>query len=1127
MLTNFSGEPLMFNQFAKDRIILFDGAMGTSIQKYDISEDVWKGYNGCSEWLNVAAPEIIQAIHEQYFEAGADVVETNTFGGTELVMSEYGLEDRTYELNLLGAQIARKAADKYGKYIAGSMGPGTRLPSLAQISYDDLYTMYKSQAEALLEGGVDLFIIETCQDLLQIKATLNAVLDVKNEKKSDAPVMVSITVEQNGTMLMGSDISAVVALLRDYPIFSLGLNCATGPDLMHNPMNTLSKNFDRRISCIPNAGLPENKGGKMVYSMTPEKMAEIVEGLIKEFPIGVIGGCCGTTPEHIAALRPVADRNKPKKPAPNPYKGESSSLYMSTPLEQSPAPALIGERANANGSKAFRELLLKEDFEGMLTVAKEQEDTGAHFIDACVAYAGRDEKADMAKFMYLLNKTLTAPAVIDSTEPQVIETALKHCAGKPVINSINFEDGGEKLHQILRLVKKHPASVIALTIDEEGMAMTAERKFEIAERIYKVFTEDYGLNPNDLIFDPLTFSIGSGDATLTDAAIQTTEAIKMIKERLNGAKTVLGLSNISFGLSKESRPILNSVFLSDAVEAGLDMAIVHASKVIPISTLDEQDVEYCRNLLEGKENALSEFIEYFSKKEGQVEVEEKNDLPPAEMLKSMIMKGRKSGLEEILDKLRSEMKPIEIINNIMLEAMKEIGVLFGEGKMLLPFVLQSAETMKAAVSVLEPHMEKNDSDSRGKIVLATVKGDVHDIGKNLVDIILSNNGFQVYNLGIKVPVEEMIKKAIEVNADAIGMSGLLVKSTNIMRDNIDEINRQGLKKKILLGGAALTEKFVNNDCKPIMPGMVSYCRDAFDALKVLGGDESDAKALEKPLKEAKPKASKVQKPVLSDIPDAPFIGIKTFKDIDLDNTLEYMNKLTLFSNRWGYSKKGMGEDEYSKLIKETVYPEYESIVKEMKESNILDLSAKHAYFYCNSEDNELILYKGETDEELSRFKFPRQNIDEGVCLSDYFYPKSSGKKDIAAFSIVTIGNKAAEYCQELFARNEYKKYYQYHGFFTELTEALAEYWHKEVRKELCIDSKDAKTAHGIIGMGYQGRRYSFGYSSCPDLEQNGQLNEIMDFSEIGVKVTENFEMVPEYATCALIVHNETAEYFVI
>lgn len=1116
----------MFNEYAKDRIILFDGAMGTSIQKFELTDDIWQGYNGCSEWLNVAAPEIIQQIHEDYFEAGADVVETNTFGGTELVMSEYDLQDRTYELNLLGAQIARRAADKYGKFVAGSIGPGTKLPSLAQISYDDLYTMYHSQAEALLEGGVDLFIIETCQDLLQIKSAVNAVLDVKTEKGSDAPVMVSITVEQNGTMLMGTDIAAAVTLLREYPLFSIGMNCSTGPDLMHNPLSALAENYNGRISCIPNAGMPENRGGQMVYNMTPDKVAVIVEGLVKEFPIGVLGGCCGTTPEHIKALRPIVDKYKPGKPTAKEYTGEASSLYLTTPLIQSPAPALIGERANANGSKAFREMLLAEDLEGMLAVAKEQEETGAHFIDACVAYAGRNENADMAKFMHLLNKTLTAPVVIDSTEPDVVETALKSCGGKPVINSINFEDGGEKLHKILKVVKKHPAAVIALTIDEEGMAMTAERKFSIAERIYKVFTEEYGLNPNDLIFDPLTFSIGSGDTTLVDAAIQTNTAIKMIKEQLPGAKTVLGLSNISFGLSKESRPILNSVFLHDAVEHGLDMAIVHASKVLPEASIDEEDIKMSKDLLAGKEGALSAFIEHFSKKEGVVKEEEKTDLPPEQMLKEMIKKGRKAGLDEVLKALMEKMRPIEIINNIMLDTMKEIGELFGAGKMLLPFVLQSAETMKAAVSILEPHMEKNDSDSRGKVVLATVKGDVHDIGKNLVDIILSNNGYQVYNLGIKVSVEDMMAKAIEVDADAIGMSGLLVKSTNIMRDNIEELNRQGVSKKILLGGAALTEKFVNNDCMPLMPGMVSYCRDAFDALKVLSGESEGSQAPETTYADRQAKPKEVRKPELETPPKAPFTGFKTVEDPNMDEILVYMNRLALFSHRWGYSKKGMPDFEYEKLLKETVIPEFNETVQEIKDKGLLEMGIRYGYLPCNSDGEELVIYN-EDGSEMTRFAFPRQSIESGVSLADYFHPVGSGVKDVVAFHLVTAGKKPAEFCQELFKKNEYKKYYQFHGFFTEFAEAMAEYTHKMIRKELGIDGKDAKSAHGIISLGYAGRRYSFGYPSCPELEQNSQLDSIMDFSQIDVDITENHEMVSEYSTCAIIVYNGTAEYFTI
>ena len=1118
----------MFRDFAKDRIILFDGAMGTSIQKFEINDDIWQGYNGCSEWLNQAAPEIIQQIHEQYLEAGADVIETNTFGGTELVMSEYGLADRTYELNLKGALTARKAADKYGKFVAGSMGPGTRLPSLGQITFDELYEMYVKQAKALAEGGVDLFIIETCQDLLQIKSALNAVFDVQKENGTDLPVMVSVTVEQNGTMLMGSDLSAVVAVLRDYPLFSIGLNCATGPDLMHLPVSNIAKNYQGRISCLPNAGLPENKGGKMVYSMTPEHMAEIMDGLIKEFPVHIIGGCCGTTPDHIKALRPVVDANKPKKPSDIPYTGETASLYFSTQLVQSPAPALIGERANANGSKAFRELLLAEDFEGMLAVAKEQEETGAHFIDACVAYAGRNEKEDMRHFMLLLNKTLTAPVVIDSTEPDVVETALKTYAGKPIINSINFEDGGAKMHKLLSIVKKHPSAVIALTIDEDGMAMTAEKKFAVAERIYKVFTEEYGLNPEDLIFDPLTFSIGSGDTSLTMAAVETLSAIRMIKSRLKGAKTTLGLSNISFGLSAASRPLLNSVFLHEAVAAGLDSAIVHASKVIPESMIDDGDMSHCKDLLEGKEGALSAFIDYFASKEGQVKQEEAVNLPPDEALTQQIMKGKKAGLDVLLTELMNSMRPIDIINNIMLPAMQQVGVLFGAGKMLLPFVLQSAETMKAAVSLLEPFMEKNDAQTRGTIVLATVKGDVHDIGKNLVDIILSNNGFQVFNLGIKVPVEDMIKKAIEVKADAIGMSGLLVKSTNIMRDNIEEMQRQGVGTKVLLGGAALTEKFVENDCKPIMPGMVHYCRDAFDALKVLGGEESGAQARQTPMKEAKAKAVKVRKPEHGKIvPVPPFFGVRTVTNIDVDSVLEYMNKLALFGHRWGYSKKDMTESEYMKMLKETVYPEYDSIVKEVKEKQLVTLSARYGYFYCNSEGDSLKIYDGNTQKVLTTFDFPRQNIKDGVCLADYFLPASSGKADIVPFHLVSIGTKADQVCKDLFKSHEYKSYYQYHGFFTELTEALAEYWHKQIRRELGLDSNDAATPHGIISLGYQGRRYSFGYPACPSLAQNAQLDSLIDFHEIDVKLTENNEMVPEYSTCAIIVYNASAEYFTV
>ncbi|KAA0256834.1 methionine synthase [Deferribacter autotrophicus] len=1123
----------MFREFAKDNVVLFDGGMGTSIQKLEIPEDKWNGRVGCNEVLNLTYPEIIEDIHTGFFKAGADVVETNTFGASRLVLSEYNLEDKVYDINFTAAKIARKAADKFeNKFVAGSIGPGTKLPSLGQISFDDLYKMYEEQISGLIDGGVDLLLIETCQDLLQIKSALLAAFNTLNKKDKELPVMVSVTIEQNGTMLLGSDLSAVTTVLRDYPIFSLGINCAVGPDLMYEPLKQLSELWDRKISCIPNAGLPQNINGKFVYDLTPEKMAEIMADLCEKYGLDLIGGCCGTTYEHIAALRMVANSFKPKAKKRYEYKGEAASLYTSTKLMQSPPPTLIGERANANGSKAFRELLLKDDFDGMVNVAKEQEDAGAHLIDVCVAYAERNEVNDMSRFVSMINTALTIPIVIDSTEPLVIENALKRYAGKPVINSINFEDGGEKLHKILKIVKKFPAAVIALTIDEDGMAMTAEKKFQIAKRIYDVWTKDYELNPEDLIFDPLTFSIGSGDETLTFAAAETLNAIKMIKENLQGAKTVLGVSNVSFGLAPHSRHILNSVFLNEAVKCGLDMAIVNPAKVIPLSRISENEVTLCLDLIYGKEKALERFLDYFSKRVDESEDNKLAEkLTPEEQLKKKVLRGDKSGLEELLDELLKKYSPIDIINNILIVAMKEVGDLFGAGKMLLPFVLQSAEVMKKSVLYLENFMEKDDSENKGVIVLATVKGDVHDIGKNLVDIILSNNGYKVYNLGIKVSVEDMILKAKEVNADAIGMSGLLVKSTTVMKDNIDEIKRHNLKAKILLGGAALTEGFVKNECEPILPGQVFYCRDAFDALKYLEKKDDDNNNL------IDKKSSRVEKIIVeeeldvrSDIkpvdspPKPPFFGNAVVRNISFEDVVKFMNLYTLFYTRWSYKKKDMSDEEYNNLLKKVAYPELEKIKNTIVGENLCELSVAYGYYKVKSNGRYLLVYDND-EKHIATMKFPRQKKSPYLCVADYFHDLESDKFDILPIQLVTIGEKPVNYTKKLFNENKYKEYFLYHGFFTELTEALAEYWHHVIRKELGIENEDLSVEQ-ILNMRYQGRRYSFGYPSCPDLEGNLIVHKLLNGKEIGVELTEGYEMVPEYTTSAIIVHHPEANYFV-
>lgn len=1125
----------MLRNYTSDKILLFDGGMGTTIQQYDIPSDKWSGKQGCNEILNLTYPELIEEIHTKFYEAGADIVETNSFGASRLVLSEYGLEDKVYEINLNAAKIARKAANKFkNKFVAGSIGPGTKLPSLSQISFDDLYKMYKEQILGLIDGGVDLLLIETCQDLLQVKSAVIAAFDLLDEKNLDIPVSVSVTIEQNGTMLLGTDLSAVTTVLRDYPIFSLGINCAVGPDLMYEPLSLLTKLWDRKISCIPNAGLPQNINGKFIYDLTPEKMAEIMADLCEKFNLDFIGGCCGTTYEHIAALRMVANSFKPKPKNKYEYQGEVSSLYTSTKLRQEPPPTLIGERANANGSKAFKELLIAEDFDGMLAVAKEQENNGAHLLDVCVAYAGRDETKDMAKFVSMLNNAINIPLVIDSTEPKVLEEALKRYAGKPVINSINLEDGGTKLHQILEIVKKHPAAVIALTIDEEGMAMTTEKKFEIAKKIYNIWTHDYNFNPEDIIFDPLTFSIGSGDETLKTAAKETLEAIKKIKNKLNGAKTVLGVSNVSFGLSPNAREVLNSVFLQEAVKYGLDLAIVNPAKIIPIHKINEKELNLCLDLIYNKDNALTNFLEYFSKRTDIKEDKDSINIPPEEQLKNKLISGDKSKLESLLDNLLVKYKPIEIINKILIPAMKEVGDLFGAGKMLLPFVLQSAEVMKKSVLYLEKFMDKKDDENKGVIVLATVKGDVHDIGKNLVDIILSNNGYKVYNLGIKVPVEEMIKKAKEVNADAIGMSGLLVKSTIVMKENIEEIRRSQLETKILLGGAALTEGYVKNECEPILKGKVFYCRDAFDAIKFLSDNngKSDEKITSvKNVKQNNVTINEEEIEMRSDIkpvgnpPKPPFYGTKIVKDIDFHEVVKFMNLNTLFNTRWSYKKKDMSDEEYTNLLKKVAYPELEKIKKNVTENKICNLQVAYGYFRVKSNGNYLLVFD-ENEKNVATIKFPRQKVEPYLCIADYFNDIESELYDVLPLQLVTIGDKAVEYTQSLFKSNKYKEYFLYHGFFTELTEALAEYWHSVIRKELNIE-KENLSVEQILNMKYQGKRYSFGYPSCPDLEGNLLICNLLNSKEIGVTITENYEMVPEYSTSAVIVYHPEAKYFVI
>ena len=1117
---------MSLREFAKNNIVVFDGAMGTSIQKVNISEDKWQGKNGCNEFLCISYPEVIYDIHKGYFDAGANVAVTNTFGAVRSVLAEYGLEDKVVEINRAAVDIARRAAEgRENTFISLSMGPGTKLASLGHTTYQSLYEQYLEQAECV---DVDLYNIETAQDILQLKAAVNACKEANRRKNTDTPILVSFTVENNFTLLTGSDISAISAVMAGMPVFALGLNCAMGPDMMEPAIASLANIWQGRIYISPNAGMPETVDGKTIYPMNDEKFTAIMKNLMDKYPVSMAGGCCGTDKTHIKMLSEMAKGRAVPKRNEKAYLGEAASLFTAVSLEQNPKPAMIGERANATGSKAFREMLLAEDIDGITAICKNQEDA-AHFIDLSLAYAGRNEIEDYKNIVPVLNSLLMAPLVIDSTDPETVKASLERYSGKPIINSVNFEDGGTKLYKMLDVVKDHPACVVALTIDEEGMAATAEKKFQIAERLYNTWVNEYKFKPEDLIIDTLTFSIGSGDETLTNAAIETLEAIKMIKENLKGVKTTLGVSNVSFGLSPASRQVLNSVFLNEAVKAGLDTAIVHASKLTPIANMSQDDVSYCLDLIYAKENALPNFIEHFAN--AKVETEEiSKDLPPLEVLPLKIIKGDKTELDTIISSLLETKRAEDIINNILFPAMQQVGDMFGEGKMLLPFVLKSAETMKAAVSILEPHLEKQQGASKGEIVIATVAGDVHDIGKNLVDIIMSNNGFNVHNLGIKVPVAEMIQKAKEVGAQAIGMSGLLVKSTLIMKENLEEIAKELPDIKIMLGGAALTNKFVNESCAPIMPDKVFYCKDAFDNISAMDGSKKAAAVKEnaKPVIEIieefdvkKEERADIRKLDIKDIPTPPFYGTKVIS-ADIYDVYKYLNRNFLFSNIWGYKKKDLSCEEYEFLINETVIPELKNLFKDITNKKAVEAKAIYGYFKCRSINNSIEIY-AKDDALLHTFNFPDSKAVPKYSLADYISSSEDGF-DVLPMQIVTLGEKPAQYCAELFKNNDYKNYYMAHGLFTELTESLAEYTHRLIRKELNLIDKSSDTPENAVAGKYRSKRFSFGYPLCPDIENNTVIANMLQSERIGVTLSQSNQMHPEYSTSAFIIHHPDIKY---
>jgi 5-methyltetrahydrofolate--homocysteine methyltransferase len=1115
-------------------ILVFDGACGTSIQNMALPLEAWAGCEGCNELLNVTRPDAILAMHRAFVEAGADVLETNTFGANRVVLAEYGLQDRVAEINAAAVAAARSAAaERPGVRVCGSMGPGTKLALLDQISIEALAASYAEQAEALVAAGVDLLMLETCQDLLQIKTALVACFDVLERLGKPVPIMVSVTVETTGTLLTGTDIAAVIATLEPYPLFSLGLNCATGPREMAEHVATLSRHWPGRISVLPNAGLPQLVDGKTVYPLGPEEFAAAVRHYVTDLGVSVVGGCCGTTPAHIRALRHALQDARPAERSVD-CRPRVASAYQALDLQPDIPPFLIGERLNANGSKAFRECLLAEDAAGALRLATRQEAEGAMALDVCTAYAGRDERADLVALVRALRTTVKVPLMVDSTTPDCLDATLRLYPGRCLINSINLEDGGKTLDRVCPMVRRYGAAVVALTIGETGMAMTADAKVAVAREIYDRAVGVHGLRPSDLIFDPLTFTIGSGDATLRTSALETLEAIRRIKSELPGVMTSLGLSNISFGLSPAARKLLNSVFLHEAVEAGLDAAIVDVAKIVPLHAIPALERQLCLDLIrnatrEDGVDPLTAFIQHFAVAKpapagGEVA---ETDKPLERRVSEAIIGGSKEGMEDMLDGLLRRYTANAVINTILVPAMREVGALFASGEMLLPFVLQSAEAMKHAVGHLERFMDKAQQKASLRVLLATVQGDVHDIGKNLVDIILSNNGYTVHNLGIKVPAETIIAKARELNVDVIGLSGLLVKSALVMRDNMPIFRDAGLTQPILLGGAALTPSFVANDCVPGYPSPVVYCADAFAGLRAIRAHEAgtlvsthvEVRSAAAP----KPSPREVELDRGNRVPTPPFLGAKHVTGIPVDAILPFMNEPALFRGRWGYRRGKLSAAEYDELTETRVRPIYADLVRRSREEGLVNASVAYGYFRAYAEGDNVMVEDGNT---LHAFPFPRQSLPPHRCIADYYKTREEGG-DIAAFFVVTVGAAIDKAIHELFDANRYHDYLMLHGYSVELTDALAEYWHEVMRRELDINAQRPASVSGYATQEYQGSRYGFGYPACPDLDAHRAVFALLKPEAIGVTLTENMQMVPEQTTSAIIAHHPQAKYFAV
>jgi len=1146
------------------RVIIADGAMGTMLQAENPSLEDFQGHEGCNEILNVSRPDIVKEVHRKYFEVGVDAVETNTFGANWANLAEYGIEDRIYELAFAGGKLAKEVAEEFStvdkpRWVLGSLGPGTKLPTLGHTEYDKLKSAYFTASCGLLDSGVDALLIETTQDLLQAKAAVNGAREAIDKSERDVVLIAQVTVETTGTMLLGSEIGAALNALEPLKIDLIGLNCATGPAEMSEHLRTLSKNSQVGISVMPNAGLPVLGANGASYPLSPVELADYLANFVESYGLTLIGGCCGTTPEHLQAVvdklgnHPIVARKI------SPEIG-ASSLYQFVPFRQDLTHLAIGERTNANGSRAFRDALLAEDWQTCVEIARDQIRDGAHMLDLSVDYVGRNGVADMKELASRFATSSTLPIVLDSTEPAVLQAGLEHLGGRCVINSVNYEDGdgaNSRFARIMPLVVEHGAGVVALTIDEEGQARTAEWKLRIARRLINDLTQKWGMKVGDILIDCLTFPIATGQEETRKDAIETISAIKELKSEFPDVQTTLGVSNVSFGLNPAARIVLNSVFLAEAVTAGLDSAIVHPSKITPMARIEEKikavalDLIYDRRTFDAEGNCtydpLQVFLELFDGVEAKsnklTRAAELAALPLAERLERRIVDGEKVGLEaDLMEAMATGISPLAIINDHLLSGMKIVGELFGKGEMQLPFVLQSAEVMKTAVAILEPHMEKSDDAGKGKILLATVKGDVHDIGKNLVDIILSNNGYTTVNIGIKQTINQIIDAATESEADVIGMSGLLVKSTVIMRENLEEISSRGLAEKwpVILGGAALTRSFVEQDLAGEFSGEVRYAKDAFEGLRLMdammGVKRGVPGASLPPLKERKTPNTRLNKEANLDtsrsdvainnsLPVPPFYGSKVVKGIQLASYLEMLDERALFVGQWGLQGK---RGEYEAMVENEGRPRLRSLLNEVQSQGWLNAAVVYGYFPCYSEGNDLVILHHEGPNEGServRFTFPRQSRDRRLCLSDFFRSKESGEIDTVAFHIVTMGQSVSEASAKLFADNHYREYLELHGLSVQLTEALAEAWHGRIREELGFNQEDSPDLSQILDQGYRGSRYSFGYPACPNLEQQRELCELLNPERIGVELSEEFQLHPEQSTSAIIVHHPEAKYF--